>query len=116
MILYALGCSYRTAVVDVREKLAFNGEQLDRALDALTSRFDCEAVILSTCNRVELYVGQVVDAAPPGLDITEQGGHGARTPDVADRALGRGCRRTELLYELVEERLAARDGRHGRAV
>jgi len=66
MILYAVGCSYRTAVVAVREKLAFNGEQLDRALDALTSRFDCEAVILSTCNRVELYVGQVVDALPGG--------------------------------------------------
>src|SRR4051812_3665412 len=64
MILYALGFSYRTAVVGVREKLGFNGEQLDRALDALTSRFDCEAVILSTCNRVEIYVGQVVDSVP----------------------------------------------------
>ncbi len=62
MILTCLGCSYRTAVVAVREKLAFNGEQLDRALETLTSRFDCEAVILSTCNRVEVYAGQVVDA------------------------------------------------------
>lgn len=68
MILHVLGCSYRTAVVGVREKLAFQGEQLDRALDALTSRFDCEAVILSTCNRVELYVGQVVDSLSSKAD------------------------------------------------
>jgi glutamyl-tRNA reductase len=63
MLLHALGCSFRTAAVDVRERLAFNAEQLNRALDALPSRFDCEAVILSTCNRVEMYVGQEVDSA-----------------------------------------------------
>ncbi len=62
MILHAIGCSHRTALVEVRERLAFNPEQLNRALDALPSRFDCEAVILSTCNRVEMYVAQAVDA------------------------------------------------------
>jgi glutamyl-tRNA reductase len=60
MILSAIGCSHKTAGVEVRERLAFNDEQLNRALDALTSRFECEAVILSTCNRVEMYVGQEV--------------------------------------------------------
>jgi glutamyl-tRNA reductase len=56
MNLLALGCSYRTAPVRVRERLAFDGEQLTRALDLLSSRLGCEAVILSTCNRVEVYL------------------------------------------------------------
>ena len=38
MILLAVGCSYRTTPVDVRERLAFNDDQLARALDALTTR------------------------------------------------------------------------------
>jgi glutamyl-tRNA reductase len=57
MNLLALGCSYRTTPVEVREKLAFNESQLERALEHLSSRMSCEAVILSTCNRVELYLG-----------------------------------------------------------
>jgi glutamyl-tRNA reductase len=68
MNLLALGCNYRTALVAMRERLAFNGEQLDRALDALTARFGCEAVILSTCNRVELYAGQFLDSLPAGTE------------------------------------------------
>ena len=32
-----------------------------QALDALTTQLDCEAVIVSTCNRVELYLGQLLD-------------------------------------------------------
>jgi glutamyl-tRNA reductase len=61
MILLVTGCSYRNTLVEVRERLAFNAEQLGRGLDAVTTRFDCEAVILSTCNRVELYLAQVFD-------------------------------------------------------
>jgi glutamyl-tRNA reductase len=65
MILQAVGCSYRTAPVALRERLAFNEEQLARALDRLHA-LGHEAVILSTCNRVELYLGQVLDG--PGED------------------------------------------------
>lgn len=68
MILLTVGCSYRNTPVDVRERLAFDGDKLPRALDELNTRFGCEAVILSTCNRVELYVGQVLDGgSTPGL-------------------------------------------------
>jgi glutamyl-tRNA reductase len=56
MNLQATGCSYRTTPVAVREKLAFTDEQLGRALDHLNGRLGCEAVVLSTCNRVELYL------------------------------------------------------------
>lgn len=68
MILLALGCNHLTAQVEVRERLAFNADQLDRALDALIARFGCEAVILSTCNRVEVYAGQVLDQLPAGTE------------------------------------------------
>jgi glutamyl-tRNA reductase len=61
MILLAIGCSYRTTPVEVREKLAFNNEQLDRALNRLANQLGYEAVILSTCNRVELYVAEIID-------------------------------------------------------
>lgn len=58
MNLVMIGCDFRTAPVELREKLAFEDDQLDRALDELVSRYDCEAVILSTCNRVELYIAR----------------------------------------------------------
>jgi glutamyl-tRNA reductase len=61
MILLTIGCSHRSTPVEVRERLAFDGDKLPRALDELNTRFGCEAVILSTCNRVELYAGQVLD-------------------------------------------------------
>src|SRR5262249_46225503 len=64
MRLLAVGCSHRTTPVAVRERLAFPGDALPRALEQLAARFDGEAVILSTCNRVELYLGQPLDRPP----------------------------------------------------
>lgn len=64
MKLLAVGCSHRSTPVALREKLAFDREQLPRALELLTTRLECEAVILSTCNRVELYLAQTLDRAP----------------------------------------------------
>src|SRR5947199_7368614 len=61
MILLAVGCNHRTAPVALREQVAFEQEKLTRALDDLTARFGSEAVILSTCNRVELYVAHADD-------------------------------------------------------
>src|SRR5205823_1515259 len=52
MMLLVVGCSFRTAPVGLRERLAFDEAKLGRALEELTARFDGEAVILSTCNRV----------------------------------------------------------------
>src|SRR5207247_4541018 len=37
---------------------------VQRALNELNSRYGCESVILSTCNRVELYVGQTPSDMP----------------------------------------------------
>lgn len=58
MMLVMVGCSHRTAPVEMRERLAFDPERLPRALDGLAVRYGCEAVIVSTCNRVELYLAR----------------------------------------------------------
>jgi glutamyl-tRNA reductase len=70
MILLAIGCSYHDTSVGVRERLAFSDERLPAVLEALTSRLRCEAVVLSTCNRVELYLARSLGAGvEPALDI-----------------------------------------------
>lgn len=53
---FALGLSFRTAPVSVRERLAFRAKELPEAVEQLREQCGCrEAVILSTCNRVELF-------------------------------------------------------------
>jgi glutamyl-tRNA reductase len=57
MKLLITGVSHRTAPVEVRERLAFREETLSAALADLKARDGVvEAVILSTCNRVEITV------------------------------------------------------------
>jgi len=56
MKLQLVGCSHHHASLDVRERLAFTPAQAETALDALREQYpESEAVLLSTCNRVELY-------------------------------------------------------------
>jgi len=56
MELFAFGVNHTTASVDIREKLSFPESQLPDALRALKHDAHVqEAVILSTCNRTELY-------------------------------------------------------------
>ena len=55
--LFLLGINHDTAPVDLRERLNFSEGDLSETLVALSTRPGCgEAVVLSTCNRVELYV------------------------------------------------------------
>src|SRR5688500_836668 len=63
--LLLLGLNHTTAPLAVRERLAMNAEERDAAVAALRSRFEgCEAVLLSTCNRVELYASRPVHGHP----------------------------------------------------
>jgi glutamyl-tRNA reductase len=56
MKLQMVGCSHHNVAVALRERLAFSPEQTRDALARLRMRFPAtEAVLLSTCNRVELY-------------------------------------------------------------
>ncbi len=57
--LILLGLNHTTASLEVREKLAFSPQQCATALAAFRRRFTgAEAVILSTCNRVEFYTAR----------------------------------------------------------
>ena len=56
MTLAFVGGTHRTVPLDLRERLAFSAEQAAEALLGFRKRFPGrEVVILSTCNRVELY-------------------------------------------------------------
>lgn len=70
--LLLLGLNHTTAPLDVREKLAFNAQQARDAMSAFRNRFsDSEAVLLSTCNRVELYVARAVHGHPRVEEMVE---------------------------------------------
>ena len=56
MPLVLIGLSHHTSPVAVRERFAFADERVPAALQSLRdSGVASEAVILSTCNRVEIY-------------------------------------------------------------
>jgi glutamyl-tRNA reductase len=57
MHLFLLGVSHRTAPVDLRERLDFSSGDLSAAAAAIAGRPSMsESVVLSTCNRSEIYV------------------------------------------------------------
>ena len=57
MHLLLVGASHRTAPVELRERLDFCSRGLEQAVRALARRQSAsEAVVVSTCNRAELYV------------------------------------------------------------
>lgn len=57
-MLKVIGLNHNTAPVEVRERFAFDPQEGARALSELTRGRETEAVLLSTCNRTELYLGQ----------------------------------------------------------
>ncbi|HMB05088.1 MAG TPA: glutamyl-tRNA reductase [Isosphaeraceae bacterium] len=71
MRLLALGVDHRSAPAVIREALAFDGRKAGDGLDALARSFpDSEFVILSTCNRVEVYAaGEAEDLPAAGALI-----------------------------------------------
>ena len=62
------GVSHKTAPVEIRERLAFREEALPKALANLKSREGIsEALVLSTCNRVEIIVTTSDDSDPQSI-------------------------------------------------
>jgi glutamyl-tRNA reductase len=56
MKIIVLGLNHKSAPIEIREKLAFDAADTIKALRQLKDRFsEAEFVLLSTCNRVELY-------------------------------------------------------------
>ncbi len=76
-----VGLSHRTAPVEVRERLAIAPDRLEQELRALTAneRID-EALLISTCNRVELYAtsNNPIEAAQSAKEVLTR-----RLADVA---------------------------------
>ena len=66
MTLAFVGGTHRTVPLALRERLAFSAEQAAEALCRFRDRFPGrEVVLLSTCNRVELYAAGEEAAVPP---------------------------------------------------
>jgi glutamyl-tRNA reductase len=63
MPVAVIGASHRTAPIELRERLAFGRGEVAPALARLAGA-QAEAVLLSTCNRTELYL-----AAPSGVEV-----------------------------------------------
>lgn len=82
MKLLLTGVSHKTAPVEVRECLAFAEESLPAALKDLRSRAGVnEAVILSTCNRVEITITTEDDVDPQATIDGFLADHRPVTPD-----------------------------------
>jgi glutamyl-tRNA reductase len=73
MPLVVVGINHRTAPLEVREKVVFDPSHLPDALRSLAANGASENVILSTCNRTELYC---VVEGPIGLDRWLEAYHG----------------------------------------
>ena len=56
MSLILVGVSHRTATIEIREKLAFSKSERVALLHALRAATATECVLISTCNRTEVYV------------------------------------------------------------
>ena len=85
MQIIVLGLNHKTTPIKVRERLAFSKDDTAQALAALKDKFDdCEFVILSTCNRVELYCAAGGRQGPSVEDL------------IAFLSLSRGIRTVEF--------------------
>jgi len=69
MRIIVVGLNHRTAPVEVRERLSFTRDRIEPAYEALHGGPVRECVILSTCNRTEIYA--VVEKYHAGLEAVK---------------------------------------------
>lgn len=70
MSIAILGVNHKTAPVAIREKMAFSPEHMDKALYSLFQHPLIEGcIILSTCNRTELYISSEHSADLPRIKL-----------------------------------------------
>jgi glutamyl-tRNA reductase len=85
MNVQLVGCSHRATPLEFRERLAFGEAEARDALDHWRELFpDIEAVLLSTCNRVELYVATESGILPTRAEMARflANRRGLETPAV----------------------------------
>ncbi len=72
MRVLMIGVNHKTASVETRERLAFAGSGADELLEQFRASYpQAEAVLLSTCNRTELYVARPSHEAPSFDDVAQ---------------------------------------------
>src|SRR5438445_440079 len=90
MPIVTIGLSHRSAPVDVREKFAFKESEIPEVLGQLRARgLITEGVILSTCNRVELYAVTHSADAKSVAELRALLSRGAKSIIVANRSFDR---------------------------
>ncbi|TWU03354.1 glutamyl-tRNA reductase [Neorhodopirellula pilleata] len=114
MTLQMIGCSHHDTAVEIREQLSFSNEHTQWALAQFGERFEgAELVVLSTCNRVELYAAGGVFGVGIGAVAQATGdGSGGLSGEKARLALSRFV--SECLgkpHDLVQEHMTIRQGR-----
>jgi glutamyl-tRNA reductase len=89
--VFVVGISWRTAAVAVREKLAFREDELGDTLRMMKVQLPdvTEALLISTCNRVEIY-----GVAKPGADAT-----GAVRKFIAESRKQKPSAMADVLYD-----------------
>lgn len=93
MQLLCVGLNHRRAPVELRERVAFSKERIDQALKELVELEGIdEAAILSTCNRVEVFVATKTDSAAYTVTQFLHSFHG-----IQEKSLD------EHLFSLVDE-------------
>jgi glutamyl-tRNA reductase len=65
-----LGLNHTTAALEMRERFALDAQRHRQVIELVRQSFDCEAVALSTCNRVEFYIARP-DVPPAAHDLTQ---------------------------------------------
>ncbi len=105
MKLQMIGCSHHDAPVEFREKISFTTEEVGQALRAFRERFpSCEIVLLSTCNRVELYTTAGDDSSVDRDAVAEflADQHHLRPDEVVDQMIYRdGAEAVEHLFTVA---------------
>ena len=72
MRVQVVGCSHRNASIAFRERIAFNPTQTAAALEQFRREFPgVEAVLLSTCNRVEMYLAAESGPLPTRVQVAD---------------------------------------------
>ncbi len=106
--LLALGISHKTAPVALRERLAFSESQATEFVSQLTAAAEVrEAVVISTCNRTEVYLvvggagGSLVKAESSVLGLLA-GRAGIRPTELAEAIYSpRNCDAARQLYRVT---------------
>jgi glutamyl-tRNA reductase len=88
MKVQMIGCSHHNSTVEQRERLGFSSRQAEEALASLRRRYPrTEAVLLSTCNRIEVYTASdEPETSPSHQEVAEflAEFHGLNVYDIFD--------------------------------